>query len=73
MYFPLKRTMVEPPMAERADVDFPCLTRAQRQQLLVDWNATAVDYPRDQCVHELFEEQAARNPLAVAAMIHWEI
>ena len=34
--------------------------------LLVEWNATDADYPRDKCVHELFEAQAARTPDAVA-------
>ena len=26
------------------------------------------DYPRDKCIHELFEEQAARTPDAVAVV-----
>ncbi|WP_457798155.1 AMP-binding protein [Methylocystis sp. S23] len=39
----------------------------ERRRLLYDWNATAADYPRDKCVHDLFEEQAARTPDAVAA------
>ena len=34
--------------------------------LLVEWNATAADYPRDKCLHELFGEQAAKTPDAVA-------
>ena len=33
----------------------PLLTQAERQQLLVEWNDTATDYPRDQCLHQLFE------------------
>ena len=53
--------------------ELPLLTEAEREQLLVKWNATAVDYPRDKCIHELFEAQAAvsqpvedqRLPLAV--------
>jgi len=35
------------------------------QALLNMWNATAQEYPR-RCVHELFSEQAARTPSAVA-------
>ena len=27
-----------------------------------EWNATAADFPRDRCIHELFEAQAARTP-----------
>src|SRR5207248_1140489 len=39
----------------------PMLTQAERQQL-VGWNATAAEDPRDRCIHELFEQQAARPP-----------
>jgi amino acid adenylation domain-containing protein len=34
----------------------------------VAWNDTQRDYPREQCVHALFEEQAARTPEAVAVI-----
>ncbi|MDB6114914.1 MAG: non-ribosomal peptide synthetase [Lacunisphaera sp.] len=44
----------------------PLLTPAERQELLVDWNATPAAYPRQSCVHELFEQQAARTPDAIA-------
>ena len=46
--------------------DLPLLTDAERQQLLVEWNRTAVAYPKDRCVHELFEEQVERTPDAMA-------
>ncbi len=42
------------------------LDACERDQLLVDWNSTGLDYPRDTCVHELFEAQAENNPGAVA-------
>ncbi|HEY6927000.1 MAG TPA: amino acid adenylation domain-containing protein, partial [Steroidobacteraceae bacterium] len=38
----------------------------ERQQLLVEWNATATRYPSGQLVHQLFEAQAAANPGAEA-------
>ena len=41
----------------------PLLTPREREQLLVEWNDTAVEYPRDRCIHELFEEQVARTPM----------
>ena len=44
----------------------PLLTEAERHQLLVEWNDTAVEYPRDQCIHQLFEEQVERSPEATA-------
>lgn len=43
----------------------PMLTEAERHQLLVDWKGTQKDYPQ-KCIHELFEEQAARTPQSVA-------
>ena len=50
----------------QAAARLPLLSEAERHQLLVEWNATGADYPRDKCVHELFEAQAARTPDAVA-------
>ena len=44
------------------------LSTAERQQLLVEWNDTKSDYPRDKCIHEMFEEQAERTPDAVAVI-----
>ncbi|PYK01941.1 MAG: hypothetical protein DME23_02925 [Verrucomicrobia bacterium] len=44
----------------------PILTDGERQQVLVDWNQTTVDYPRNRCIHELFETQAKCTPDAVA-------
>ena len=38
------------------------LTADEQQKLLVDFNDTAVDYPREKCIHTLFEEQAAKTP-----------
>jgi len=46
----------------------PLLTQSERHQLLVDWNDTFVDYPQDKCIHQLFEEQVARTPDAVAVV-----
>lgn len=42
------------------------LTETERRKLLNEWNSTCSDYPRDKCVHELFEEQVARTPDAIA-------
>ena len=46
--------------------DLPLLTAAERHQLLVVWNDTQTDYPRDLCVHHLFEAQVERTPDATA-------
>src|SRR5260370_11199230 len=53
---------------ERRVVEWSVLTAAERQQLLVEWNDTKLEYAREKCVHELFEEQAARRPEAVAVV-----
>ena len=43
------------------------LTEREGRQLWRDWNDAHVAFP-DACVHELFEEQVARNPDAVAVV-----
>ena len=44
----------------------PMLSAAEREELLLTWNATARPYPAESCVHELFEQQAKRTPDALA-------
>ncbi|MFL5357614.1 amino acid adenylation domain-containing protein, partial [Archangium sp.] len=46
--------------------ELPLLTAEERQEVLVEWNATASEYPKDSCIHELFEAQAALRPDAIA-------
>ncbi|HMZ78170.1 MAG TPA: amino acid adenylation domain-containing protein, partial [Acidobacteriota bacterium] len=46
----------------------PILTEAERHQVLVEWNATQVDYPRDVCLHQLIEAQVERTPDAIAVV-----
>ena len=41
-------------------------TAAQAEQVVVGWNATAVEYPRTSCVHQVVEAIAARTPDTVA-------
>ena len=44
------------------------LSHGERERLLIEFNETQVAYPSDRCVHELFEQQAARTPEAVAVV-----
>ena len=44
------------------------LTPAERQQLLVEWNATKAEYPEDCPLHALIEAQVARSPDATAVI-----
>ena len=50
----------------------PLLSQAERHQLLVEWNNTQTDYPQDQCIHQLFEEQVNSTPDAVAVVFENE-
>ncbi|HLZ53318.1 MAG TPA: amino acid adenylation domain-containing protein, partial [Verrucomicrobiae bacterium] len=49
--------------------DLPLLAEAERRRILVEWNPAAAkpaNYAGTKCIHELFEEQAARTPGAAA-------
>lgn len=46
----------------------PLLTEEERQQLLVEWNNHRTDYPKDECIHQLFEARADQTPEAVAVV-----
>ncbi|MGB7498154.1 MAG: amino acid adenylation domain-containing protein, partial [Candidatus Acidiferrum sp.] len=48
--------------------DLEILTGRERQQLLVEFNDTKTDYPKDKCIHQLFEEQVQRTPDGVAVV-----
>ena len=50
--------------------DLPLLPEDEERRLLSDWNATDADYPRDRCIHEVVEQQAARAPGALALAAH---
>ncbi|MGX1174669.1 amino acid adenylation domain-containing protein [Pseudomonas sp. R151218B TE3479] len=54
---------VESPLA-----DLTILPALEREQLLVTFNATAADYPQQQTIHGLFENQVQRTPEAVAVI-----
>jgi amino acid adenylation domain-containing protein len=53
---------------ERRISELPLLTESQRHQLLVEWNQTRTDYPKDKCIHQLFEAQVEKTPDAVAVV-----
>src|SRR5262249_50407084 len=42
------------------------LGRAERRQILEEWNETETDYPEERGVDEVFEEQGRRSPEGVA-------
>ncbi len=62
------RTLLNGAMAEpeRALGSLPVLSAAERWQLVREWTSTSTEYPRSSSLVELFAEQAARRPEAVA-------
>ena len=51
---------------EQSVHELPLLTPREREQLLVEWNQTRADFPRDKCIHELVEEQVEQQANRVA-------
>jgi amino acid adenylation domain-containing protein len=51
---------------DRPISQLPLMTKAERKQVLVDWNNTDTDLPRSKCVPQLFEAQAEKTPDALA-------
>ncbi|HST58143.1 MAG TPA: amino acid adenylation domain-containing protein, partial [Longimicrobium sp.] len=50
----------------RRVADLPLIPEAESRQVLEEWNRTESAYPRDVCIHELFEAQVRERPDAVA-------
>ncbi|MBN3958479.1 non-ribosomal peptide synthetase [Nostoc sp. NMS8] len=48
--------------------ELPLLSESERHQLVWEWNNTEVDYPQQQCIHQLFEGQVELTPDAVAVI-----
>ena len=46
--------------------DLPLLTEAEQHQVLIEWNATITEYPRDSSIAALFEAQVVDTPDAIA-------
>jgi amino acid adenylation domain-containing protein len=56
-------------LAEAADAplrELSLISDRERRQLVLEWNDTAVDFPRDARAHELFQQQVRRTPNAPA-------
>jgi amino acid adenylation domain-containing protein len=50
--------------------DLPLLSTEEKQQLLIDWNPTLVDYSQNISIQQLFEEQVEKNPDAIAVVFN---
>ena len=62
--------IVEHPTKKLCDIDI--LSKQERHQLLVDFNDTAADFPRDKTIHQIFEEQAEKTPDNIALVFENE-
>ncbi len=60
----LARAVTAPGSLPIAEIQM--VTPQERKHLLIDFNDTAADYPRDKTIHRLFEEQAALTPDNIA-------
>jgi amino acid adenylation domain-containing protein len=59
----LKSVLSDP---QRGILELPLLTTEEERRLVHVWNDTQLAFPRDLCLHQLFEQQAASSPHAVA-------
>ena len=48
--------------------ELPLMSAEERRQVVVEWNQTADDYPRDRTLQQVFEQQVERTPHATALM-----
>jgi amino acid adenylation domain-containing protein len=67
---PMESVITDTAPGAHADLHTPQV--AGRQLSCVGWNETAVVYPKDACIHHLFEAQAVRTPAAVALIFNEE-
>ncbi|NEN92492.1 MAG: non-ribosomal peptide synthetase, partial [Okeania sp. SIO3H1] len=44
----------------------PLMREAELDQVLQEWTNSKTDYPKDKCIHQLFEKVVEKNPEAVA-------
>ncbi|MBD9361553.1 non-ribosomal peptide synthetase [Methylomonas fluvii] len=65
-YLTLLQGIVDTPESRLSEL--PLLTQRESQQILIDWNATEVDYPANRYIQHLFEAQAEKLPNAVAVV-----
>ncbi len=65
-YGRLLGAMAENP--DRAVGDLPMLTESELKTILIDWNRTGAEYPREATIHGLFEVKVKESPEAVAVV-----
>jgi amino acid adenylation domain-containing protein len=57
---------------DRESLSVPRVAESEHRQRPATWNHTAIDYPRQLCIHELFEAQVERTPDAMSVVFRDE-
>jgi amino acid adenylation domain-containing protein/thioester reductase-like protein len=69
----LRRALEEMAADESQPVErLAILPADERARLLEEWNRTEADYPRESCIHQLFQAQVARTPDAEVVVLEEE-
>ncbi|MDF1826242.1 MAG: amino acid adenylation domain-containing protein [Verrucomicrobiales bacterium] len=63
-----RRALPPPEKTVLTDLRSLVLPAGDRQKVLSSWNATESDFPREACIHQLFEETAASHPGAISVI-----
>jgi fengycin family lipopeptide synthetase D len=69
-YRAVLRQIVTYPETEISKINL--LSQEKKRQLVIDFNSTQADYPREKTIAQLFEEQAERTPSAIAVSFEKE-
>jgi amino acid adenylation domain-containing protein len=67
-YVNVLEAIAREPLAQHNTVSL--LSPIEQQQLLIEWNNTSASYPRDKCLHQLFEDQVESTPDALAIIFN---
>jgi len=57
---------------DKAIKNYNLLTPPEYNQIVIDWNQTGRDYPKDKTIHQLFEEQVEKTPDSIALVFENE-
>ena len=53
---------------EKRLAEIEMLSKEEKKRILIDFNGTEADYPKDKSIHELFEAWAERSPESIAVI-----
>ena len=59
-FIALCRAITTEPTAKISHLSF--IDEVEKQQLLIEYNKTQGEYPKDKCIHQIFIEQVVNNP-----------